>query len=1341
LWAKRHIDELLKSGDEFKDEIVSLSKQYYVVTPHTSLIVLENDAMYEEYKVERGRKDHWALYPAPKEIEVVKEPADWNRWGWWGGFAGEDGKVEANSKPQSVEEIVESVQFRINAPFYYLRPQQPNDGRYTLYQLTDSESDPAKMLTLLYILAGGKPLPVEPQAGANANAGPPVAGEPVTSMPMSGPEPMRQQIGQSIDGFFHIPATSRVPRSRTGRFMFGVGINSDTGLSGQIVIREQVLDFQQQGQGGGGPGRGLGLPIELQRLDVGSRFITQLGFDNGAVNGIALTNEFMLDKDFERLAEDRFDLFDRESRLALLPNLSQKAPASSMLPGNARPEGYPFDLGIAPPLMQSYRQAIHSRWSRIEGDIKSFNSMYSHWGWQDNWNTLDLRRSGSVRWYGGLEGLLDGSDQDRVVELNAMFRSLKEISDVQPVADMPVPVEESFRMPLMPSMGELRNRKRALMPQAQLAMFSQAMNTLPGTCAVLAVDHLVPRREALKNEGEEKAREWKLTDFAIDSLDSASARLENSGPFWSHQGWNYRPQAATVQLPKVQAYPNYNWSFDLTRYAGGLYSTEFDILNEIAEQYGTAAPAGKVSDQARQRIEQARAAIAPVRIRFHEEGPELLAAAGDRFAYTQQSDMYLRDQMICDGQQIVNAYAELGLTARRKATPARLSGLRSLAPHFMPPAGSRAGRLDIGLAGSDEELFTLRLTPVGQTEESETQIELLITAGNDGLIRSKTLLIDGERQFQLAFTYADGNVKLRWLDKENEQVAEASYAAEPLSDVEIAASPFAIELDGQVVIDMPLRRPSYYADQLTQLEGQHTTDQFVSLNRHFALASIQQLERRRWGQTNPEAQNAMTNAIAALERAGRKVLLGDITLLGSAGAHNLLRLADGKTDVAKTHPVYRYSQQREISWTEAKDLSEKHGDSLVGHLAGYHAATQNDVSLDAFLEKYENSPLLLAAAYFRGSWGSDPASMLKLLDNPRWQGLAIMLTAQNLATPEQRAQWAEAFKAWHDKYREAGYDMAIPQHLVAQLKQHNGGKLWRKIVQSKWNLVKEQEGKAPLLAFAEQAIGWGENELANEALALFDERTEDDDSLLLTLAKGQALWAGGRPGEALKEYEQILNKLEAENVAASPALLASVARLAQQTGDHGRAIDLEEQALAAEHPYLPDMINLQAFRRRYHWLWQQYQAKVQEAVDANNEEAVAHWLTRAEATWQRWFEVDRENAGMVQQMATLQATAGRDEAAWLYLSTLVDQKPKDADSYYHVGRWYLGRGEPETAQQFYATAFTWDTANPRWLVERAAVLNSMGRGREARKLYQQVINGDWAPGLQGYVNQAREALK
>jgi len=77
IWAKLEIDRLLAEDQvKHKETIIALSKAMYVMSPYTSLIVLENDQMYEQYKVDRGRKDHWALYPCPEKIEVVHEPLE-----------------------------------------------------------------------------------------------------------------------------------------------------------------------------------------------------------------------------------------------------------------------------------------------------------------------------------------------------------------------------------------------------------------------------------------------------------------------------------------------------------------------------------------------------------------------------------------------------------------------------------------------------------------------------------------------------------------------------------------------------------------------------------------------------------------------------------------------------------------------------------------------------------------------------------------------------------------------------------------------------------------------------------------------------------------------------------------------------------------------------------------------------------------------------------------------------------------------------------------------------------------------------------------------------------------
>jgi tetratricopeptide (TPR) repeat protein len=73
-WAKLEIERLLaEDALKNKERIIALSKAMYVMTPFTSLLVLENEDLYTQYKVDRGRQDHWAMYPCPKKIPVVVE--------------------------------------------------------------------------------------------------------------------------------------------------------------------------------------------------------------------------------------------------------------------------------------------------------------------------------------------------------------------------------------------------------------------------------------------------------------------------------------------------------------------------------------------------------------------------------------------------------------------------------------------------------------------------------------------------------------------------------------------------------------------------------------------------------------------------------------------------------------------------------------------------------------------------------------------------------------------------------------------------------------------------------------------------------------------------------------------------------------------------------------------------------------------------------------------------------------------------------------------------------------------------------------------------------------------
>lgn len=75
LWARAQIAADVRAGAEAnKDEITALGLEHFLVTPFTSLLVLENEAMYQRFKVRRPPEDDWARYPAPDTIDVVREP-------------------------------------------------------------------------------------------------------------------------------------------------------------------------------------------------------------------------------------------------------------------------------------------------------------------------------------------------------------------------------------------------------------------------------------------------------------------------------------------------------------------------------------------------------------------------------------------------------------------------------------------------------------------------------------------------------------------------------------------------------------------------------------------------------------------------------------------------------------------------------------------------------------------------------------------------------------------------------------------------------------------------------------------------------------------------------------------------------------------------------------------------------------------------------------------------------------------------------------------------------------------------------------------------------------------
>ena len=88
LWATRRVGYLLEEirlhGEEgeLKDEVIRLSKEYGIMTPYTSYLVLEDDKAYEQHDVPRVSSG-----PAPGEVFAMKEAGRRTRDSGRGGAA------------------------------------------------------------------------------------------------------------------------------------------------------------------------------------------------------------------------------------------------------------------------------------------------------------------------------------------------------------------------------------------------------------------------------------------------------------------------------------------------------------------------------------------------------------------------------------------------------------------------------------------------------------------------------------------------------------------------------------------------------------------------------------------------------------------------------------------------------------------------------------------------------------------------------------------------------------------------------------------------------------------------------------------------------------------------------------------------------------------------------------------------------------------------------------------------------------------------------------------------------------------------------------------------------
>jgi len=261
-WAKLEIDRLVAEGAEKnKQRIIDLSKAMYVMSPFTSLLVLEDEAMYVQYKVDRGRKDHWAMYACPAEIKVVYEPLTTPLSPSGRGAGGEGTAGKPAAKP-TAEHVLQRILVRSGPRVLSRGGPSQTQGNLppTVVQRYDYSFNHGIGGTLILngsntytgattinggtLGVGHYGMPVRLGTNATGQADFDSLIELITSTVrptawQNGPSGSIAPFSTNLS-----VVVSQNQALSTGRIMLGVGVNSDLGLYGPIMLDEQNFDLR-----------------------------------------------------------------------------------------------------------------------------------------------------------------------------------------------------------------------------------------------------------------------------------------------------------------------------------------------------------------------------------------------------------------------------------------------------------------------------------------------------------------------------------------------------------------------------------------------------------------------------------------------------------------------------------------------------------------------------------------------------------------------------------------------------------------------------------------------------------------------------------------------------------------------------------------------------------------------------------------------------------------------------------------------------------------------------------------------------------------------------------------
>ncbi len=1272
-WARLEIDRLLaQNAAANKARIVQLSMASYVMTPFTSLLVLENEQMYAQFGVDRGRKDHWAMYPCPPTIPVLPpEPLDGQPLAVTTAPAVKPSAeqvlqtilihvpprafAEPGSAPvaaitahdlyagafgvlggdQSVEVIrlqqanAVDVAAMLDEMYNGRRPSgrdvsQPQQGNERFRVVADPNSNtiilqaaPNDILTVKKLLRDhigvmdkDSPVPSMSKPAALPLTGPTqVSGVPSSTPSSGGGGGPGLPPGQGAGGF----QPPRGPGMGNGAFSGGYGLG---GFGGGLTGLGGFGGGGFTGGGGFGGGSGYSGPAPMGRPGPQTSSGTTSATTTYTPSFLSSQTGWMVPGGAMGNSNVYYSYLNRA--------------------WNTGPAG-PATTGLKEPALQ---------WDRPKGDSKDAEA---------------------IRLY--LLGM-DVKARDQLTK--EVQQELSAVKDKRDRKDL--------------TKGDLRD--------LGITIINGSADDSENILALV--------RQIEKD----KAR----------ALVAPSSGLG--------------PDALLYRRPTVA--PDGRLFTDLVAFAPGLNTTEADILG-VLEAESAADPGdapGTIEPAARTLIEGARAAgwrTLSVPASAGTPGWSVAFDGSGRFAYDRVLSSGLREHVIFDGKELLHLYPELGLGARRSATRFHRAELSDLVPWALPPARDLAHGYDLKVVG---ERIVARL-PAGLKADQFAVVTQLVFA-DDGRLAERRLVALPRKTVLHRETYsADGTVKV--LDRDNKELSERKLALKvqgapdldpDLKDLVVLPLPLRTR-------EHLIQQPSAAGGNVAQMDDAARL-RLIACDAAVGNAPDLQMviQSRGWslGDTYPgftalRLSAGMDVATVPPPPGNNRSLVGRYVLQ--------LKQPEPRSD-PKESPTGLLSrlaavQSLQRRWQQAGVLDQADCTRMVKAI---HQG-QAPVFVWALVEEVLRTPdKKVTAPGGRTQVQRDvlEAACTALKDVPVLSYAARYEFARHLAENGERAEGRKQFVRL---YEESAKDGVLPplergfRQALANPGRKPGGAddQFAPLLRNHATRLVHEGRRIAAVALAWQCWELEAPALANELLTTaLAGLPKDGRRAAPTLAAVEYLSQTHQYDRADRLFQTLLDD---EMLAQHSDLWRLGYQLALQRKNPARAFTCLAQALELEYRAAPAWIDVQAVRTDYGALLGHY-AEVVRATATLGQKPPADLAAKVVRAADRWRALDIDGTLACGPAFQSLRALGDTDLAWDYL-LMSSGTDRDGFTWANLAQSLQQSEDFDLAERAYAQACLVDPGNPNLARARADNLMQAGRGAEGRELLRHIPDGPVPP--------------